>query len=239
MMPMMKTLLRALPALLLAAAARAASVDDWARAGFGEPDVRVYSAEELGSAPGARKLRLEVLALRPSGWSAEAILAELRATAKVYAQCGIALGPVEVVAARGPGGRGAWAKYKESGDDTIAALRAAAPLRGAAVILVPPFSDAPDVSGFSFAEWTNGQGLKPPLYDTVFLSDYALGGAYQSERAAQPYTLLAHELLHVLTREGGHFNDPQQHLLNIWRTRTDLILPKHCEAARANPLLAD
>ncbi|MEI8192181.1 MAG: hypothetical protein WCI75_20945, partial [candidate division NC10 bacterium] len=202
--------------LALALPLHAATVDEWTLGGFSEPDTRVYPASEFSAAaiPGARSLRLEVLLVRPSAWTHEAVLGELRAAAKALASCGIALGPVELTAARTPVGRDAWARHKMEGEDTVAALRAAAPLRGAAVLLTGPYTDEPETAGFSFAEWMNGSDLHPGLYDTIFLSDFMLTQAYRDERAASPYTLLAHELLHVILREGRHVYGREKHLMN-------------------------
>ena len=215
-----------------------ARADGWSA--FGAVELRSYSESDLlgDSSPGPG-LEVTAVLLKGSGWTADAALRKLREAARVLAQCGIRTRSVELAAVRAPGGRTRWLRYDKDGPDSFVGLRRMVPSECKLVVLLTgAFPDDADGAGFSRAEWTNGKDLAPALYDTVFLSDYADSEAYRKENAASPYSVMAHEMLHVLTREGRHFNDPEPNLLNnTWSVRSDRILPRHCEAARASRLV--
>ena len=209
--------------------------------GFSEVELRSFSEADLlgGESVAGPGLDVTAVMVKGSGWTAEQALRKFQEAARVFSQCGVALRRVELAAVRAPGGRTQWLRFEKEGPDSFVRLRRLVPAAGKLVVLLTgAFPDDADGAGFSRAEWSNGKDLAPALYDTVFLSDYATSEAYRSENAASPYSLLAHEMLHVLTREGRHLNDPEPNLLNnTWSVRSDRILPRHCEAARASPLV--
>lgn len=184
-----------------------------------------------------KAFELTAFVLRGSLWDqgwADRMLAE---TVEIYAQCSVRVSRSEVKVVDAPGGRVHWKKYGEEGERGLNELRKALPHEGLTVYLLGSFEDAPEVPGFSVAHWTNGGYFPPEQENTVFLGDYAATPKYFEERKDSPYSLLAHELLHVLTREGQHYNLPEKNLLNIWKTRSNKILPEHCGWVRESPLV--
>ena len=69
---------------------------------------------------------------------------------------------------------------------------------------------------------------KPELSGTVFLSDRVNSSASVRERAASPYSVLAHEMLHVLLRTARHNGDAQANLMSDWRRRNNNMPPHLC-----------
>ncbi|MFA6093626.1 MAG: hypothetical protein WCU88_10780 [Elusimicrobiota bacterium] len=216
------------------------TAEDWTRSGFGSPQIHSLRAEELCSdcKDADYALDMDVVLLRKSGWTEEEFLPMLRETAKIYSQCSVRIDRVELALADPPQGRTEWGKYKDEGGATVADLRRAVPVQGRlAVFLLGTFSDNTESTGFSSADWRNSKDTRPPLFNTVFLSTASFIEEYRQERVSNPYNLLAHEMLHVLTRQGSHFNLPELNLLNIWKTRTNMILPQHCAWVQESPLL--
>lgn len=186
------------------------------------------------SAPG---LEMSVILLRGSGWTEEQAREQLREAARVYARCAIRLRRVSLVSADPPGGRVNWNRFDREGPASLAELRRLLPGDGLTAYLTGAFLDENIDDAFAFADWRDAYVTRPELNGTLFLSDRVNSPGSRRERSASPFSVLAHEMLHVLIRSARHNGDPEANLLSDWRRRSDAILPRHCAAAAASPLL--
>ena len=89
----------------------------------------------------------------------------------------------------------------------------------------------------AFAAWRDAYVTRPELSGTVFLSDRVNSRESERERAASPYSVLAHEMLHVLLRTSHHNGDHEANLMSDWRRRNNLLPARLCDAVAASPLL--
>ncbi len=241
----MRPLLTALLCLCAAAASASAAptAAQWEAAGFGAPRLLPLSVDGADQAlpPGGEKgrLALNFVLLRGSGWTEDMARADLARIAAVYAQCGIRITGASLIEADAPDGRTSFSLYgPEGGPDSLDAMVARVPLKDRPVFyLFHGFTDQEDDRAFSQADFTDGGGAHPALFDSVFLPMGVNSRKYADARRASPYSTAAHELLHVLTRFGQHVNVTPPNLMNIWVTRSDLILPGDCAQALKNPLV--
>lgn len=233
-----------LAAALMSAHASAAVPDPsrWQAAGFLR--ARISSVDltsayrETGAGEPKGAMPVYALLLRGGSWTRDQAEEHFKRAAKVYAQCGLMLTSAEIVEADPPGGRRTFARFPEEGPGSIKAFVEGSPLEARPVFyLFQGWEDIGDDRAWSFADFEEGDKVDPALHDSVFLPSGVNSAAYAEERKDSPYAVAAHELLHVLTRIGGHYNEPDRHLLNIWRTRADRIRPKDCERILQNPLV--
>lgn len=176
---------------------------------------------------------LKVVYLERSGWSRDAVISQIREVVRIYRKCSLGFSKIEILLVRAPSYRVDFKRFAEAGEDSLLELRRSIPEGNTIIVyLMGKFLDnnnAPlDTTGLSNARWRQSYEYRPELLNTVFISNLVLTEAYQSERTASPYNIIAHELLHVLTRDGGHYNLPEKNLMNIWRFRSNDILPMHC-----------
>jgi hypothetical protein len=186
-----------------------------------------------------KKIDLQVLIFEGTDWSELNSKELIQGAAEVYAQCGIAVNEAHFYFVRPKNSRLDYNEFATEGEDSLLALRASTPgeINGLTIYLFRSLLDRPGSAGFSRAKWNESYDINAKLFDTIYLTQVALSKEYLEERKDSQYNLLAHEMLHVLTRRGGHFNSVPKNLFNIWSTRTNLILKNHCEEALANPLL--
>lgn len=231
-------------AVLLAAPARAAvpSAAEWERAGFGAPAISALApaAAEYGDPPVRGQLQVYMLLLRGSGWTKEQAAAHFARVTRVYAQCGLRFAPAALIEADPPERRAYFLRWKDDpGPGSLRHLVDLSPLKARPVYyLFAGFQDDADNANdnaFSRAHFKDGERTDPALDGSIFLPAGVNSPAYEEARRASPYSVAAHELWHVLTLEGGHYNEEPRHLGNIWRTRSDLIRAKDCEEILANP----
>ena len=130
-------------------------------------------------------------------------------------------------------------RWKNEGPGSLRDLVAASPdTERPMIYLFRGFDDEDDDAAFSRADFEEGgEDIDPVLFDSVFLPWGVNSDAYREQRKASPYGVAAHELWHVLTRIGSHFNVEPPNISNIWRTRADLIPPQYCPRILANPLV--
>lgn len=107
------------------------------------------------------------------------------------------------------------------------------------VYFIKEFSDLPDRSGYSTTKWLDGADYPKDLVNTIFIGSIVNSSPYKKDRVAASYNILAHEMYHIFTREGQHYNLPQANISNIWQTRSDLILPQTCEKVSSLDLIAN
>lgn len=178
---------------------------------------------------------LKLIWINYSNWTWAAIKKSIDETAAIYLQCGLYFDQVEIIKLTTADAVLRFEKNTRSGALSVEALRKLIPLKQQILIfLTGPFIDNPKSAGFSNAHWRKVGLKRPKLEDTIFLTDYALTKTYQESREKSPYNLMAHELLHVLTNKISHFNSKPHHLLNIWRTRTNLIQLAQCRMVLEN-----
>jgi hypothetical protein len=228
-------------AFFFAGSAYTLASETWDSQGFTLLEEQRWGERELNPGPGAaaRELHLHVVVLADSGWTLRQVLADLQEASQVYSQCSIKIGSAQVDLVRAPQGRVEWNQHEDTSSESVVTLRRQTPIsRGAPVIyFVKKFKDNPEGTGFSNAQWREAYPVREELLNSVFISDYSHSEEYRKERENSSYSLVAHELLHVLTRLGGHYNLPEKNLLNIWKTRSNAILNKHCEIAQESSLL--
>jgi hypothetical protein len=239
-----RLILSILPAGLLAVSAAAAVPDPsrWQAAGFLRPQITsvdlTSAYRETGAGEPKGTMPVYALLLRGGSWTRAQAEDHFRRAAKVYAQCGLMLSSAEIVEADPPGGRRTFVKFQDEGPGSIKALIQSSPLKARPVFyLIQSWEDIGDDHAWSAADFEEGDKVDPVLFDSVFFPSGVNSAAFAEERKDSPYTVAAHELLHVLTHIGGHYNEPDRHLLNIWSTRTDRIRPQDCERALQNPLV--
>ncbi|MDX6768272.1 MAG: hypothetical protein SF051_01960 [Elusimicrobiota bacterium] len=234
------TRLLPLAVLLLCARASAGATptpDEWQNAGFGRPlltRVELESAyREVRAEPPSGRLTVHAVLPRGPRWTRTRVERHLRAAARVFARCGLMLDAAVLVEADAPARP---SKFQKEGPGSLKHFIASSPLKERPVLyFFDGWSDLEDDRAFSSAPFTDGPLDDPALWESVFLPAGVDLPAYEEERRASPYSIAAHELLHVLTREGSHFNEEPRHLLNIWRSRSDAVRPDHCERALRHP----
>lgn len=235
--------------LILAAAlfaSRASAAPDpsqWQAAGFLRPQLTTVDLtgayRETGAGGPKGTMPVYAILLRGGSWTRAQAEDHFRRAAAVYAQCGLMLTSAEIVEVDPPDGRMTFVKYQDEGPGSIKAFIQSSPLKARPVFyLFQSWEDIGDDRAWSAADFEAGDKVDPVLFDSVFFPSGVNSAAFAEERKDSPYAVAAHELLHVLTRIGGHFNEPDRHLLNIWRTRTDRIRPKDCERILNNPLVS-
>jgi hypothetical protein len=191
----------------------------------------------LAEASVATELEMNVVLLQGSGWTEAQAREQLSEAARIYGQCGISLRRVTLIVADPPGGRVNWNRFGGDGDASISALRRLIPGDGLTAFLTGSFIDENIDDAFAFADWRDAYVTRPELSGTVFLSDRVNSRESVRERAASPYSVLAHEMLHVLLRTSRHNGDPEANLMSDWRRRNNRLPARLCDAVAASPLL--
>jgi hypothetical protein len=191
----------------------------------------------LAEVPITTELEMSVVLLRGSGWTEAQAQDQLREAARIYGQCGISLRRVTLIVADPPGGRVNWNRFGGDNDASISALRRLFPGDRLTAFLTGSFIDENIDDAFAFADWKDAYVTRPELSGTVFLSDRVNSQESVSERAASPYSVLAHEMLHVLLRTSHHNGDFDANLMSDWRRRNNRLPARLCDAVAASPLL--
>lgn len=191
----------------------------------------------LAEAPVSTELEMDVVLLQGSGWTEAQAREQLSEAARIYGQCGISMRRVTLIVADPPGGRVNWNRFGVDGDASISALRRLFPGDRLTAFLTGPFIDENIDDAFAFADWRDAYVTRPELSGTVFLSDRVNSQESVRERAASPYSVLAHEMLHVLLRTSRHNGDHEANLMSDWRRRDNRLPARLCDAIAASPLL--
>jgi hypothetical protein len=179
------------------------------------------------------QLDLHIVDLETSRWDDELFKPEFDSLREVYSQCGI---DVRMVEYRKVGGFNSLAKYDLAAADSIAALaKATADVPRPAVYLVSEFIDG-NPTPFSRAHFESTKDDYPnALLDTVWYPVDVTSTEYKKAREASPYSALAHELFHILTRWSDHNNDPEPNLMTLYRRRNNHIPADMCARAVTHP----
>lgn len=206
--------------LLLCAALPAQARDE------APPTVRERHAvpiEQFTDSP-THRLNLTLAYFKEGGWTEEAVLAAMRDGAKILAQCGLALAPVELVQIDAP------ERYRYFETPNSRELARALPLRRPAVYFVIDTRQRP-----AFDAEAIGRGnsrSRPELTDTVWIT----------RGARDPGVVLAHELAHVLMDSGEHSEEPGNLMREETTPANTLLNQRQCSQLRergtANRLLS-
>ncbi len=182
--------------------------------------------------------QLQIVWLEGTLWTSDIIKKKISELSEIYKQCDIYLNLVHLFHVSHD--KIHWEKNSSLGENSVTHLRKSFPMSQdmITIYLVGPFLDAKESAGFSNTRWRRVKEKRPVLRDTIFLSDYSLSEEYNSKRQNSPYSIWAHELMHIFTRKIGHFNSHPHHILNIWKTRSDYILPEHCKLLKDSPHLS-
>lgn len=157
----------------------------------GEPDsIAVLERSELVIARGldspSHLLRPALAYLEGSGWTPAAIHAAAHESARIFAQCGVALDKAELLRVAAPG------RFRDFYTPASRELAHALNLGKPTVFFVAGTRQRP-----AFDAEAIGRGnsrSRPELADTVWVT----------RGARDPGIVLAHELAHVLMDDGGH-----------------------------------
>lgn len=200
------------------------------------PQSALYGAESVEQLPYV--VELSATRFADHMWTDSDLLANLQQAAHVYGQCGLRFAGVTIYESNLRSDQlSRWEPESEAGYISLgrkSVIEKPRPM----VLLIGGFADA-EASAFALADYTTKAGAQyPELYNTIFLPDLINSDQYRREREASPYSTLAHELLHILTRDGEHNNDPTPNLLTIWRRRSNLITDEQCEQVHHSAIVA-
>lgn len=191
----------------------------------------------LAEASVATDIEMTVVLLHGSGWTEAQAREQLSEAARIYGQCGISMRRVTLIIADPPGGRVNWNRFGGDGDASISALRRLFPGGSLTAFLTGSFIDENIDDAFAFADWRDAYVTRPELSGSVFLSDRVNSPESVRERAASPYSVLAHEMLHVLLRTSHHNGDLEANLMSAWHRRNNRLPERLCVAVASSPLL--
>lgn len=112
-------------------------------------------------------------------------------------------------------------------------------LRKPALYMIEGVAESTPSTPFSKDQFKEMNGAEVPdsIQGTIWLPSYINTPAYAKEREKSPYSVLAHELTHILTLDGQHNNDKVPNILTIWKRRTNLITQEQCAEIRVSPYL--
>ncbi|HUF82684.1 MAG TPA: hypothetical protein VMN03_16225, partial [Burkholderiales bacterium] len=162
-----------------------------------------------GPAPVAA-LDLSVVALAESGWEPPAVRAMLRGAATILGQCGIGLRKVSVHYLLGP------ERLRYFTAETALALVAARTYAKPAAYLVADTRRPVPFDAEAFAPANSAR--YPSLADTVWIV----------RGTPHPGIALAHELVHVLTDDGGHSSRPGNLMREETAAQNTNLAPEQC-----------
>jgi hypothetical protein len=189
------------------------------------------SYRDLGPARARFELDISVALFAGSRWNRETLTTQVREIASIYAQCDLRLGKVEMFSLDipAPAQVEGWDPEAENSSEKIAeATRLPRPT----VYLIE--DSLPRSSSFAKAEFKEKpKGFYPDsLLDTVWLI-HAITLPDPSKR----YSTAAHELGHVLLKDGMENGHRPADLMTSKSFRTNFIPPSMCEEMTANPLV--
>ena len=218
----------------------------WLAKGFEEAKVRrLEGRERAGATVGAKDgeadllLSLSLIRLKGSSWTEARVLRQVERTERILGACGIGLGEVEVVAVQTPG----------RAHDLTMAADAALPVPRDVLDLaarVPEQAPRPRVffvgrllgdDALARSYWRDEGSVEEAKRHPYIGTAWVAFKTHWMERGDAGYSTLAHELAHLLC-ECGHEGGERRHLLHRYRNfLSGEILPQHCAAMRASPLL--
>lgn len=181
------------------------------------------------------RLDIHVVELETSGWSEELFSPEFQSLREVYGQCGI---DVHLAEFRKVGGFNGLKKYEFTAPDGIATLaHATLDVPRPAIYLIQNVIDGTQTP-FARAHFEGATDNYPDaLADTVWYPLNVASVEYKKSREGSPYSALAHELFHIITRWGDHNNDDEANLMTIYRRRNNRIPLAMCARALAHPFI--
>lgn len=89
------------------------------------------------------------------------------------------------------------------------------------------FEDRSFATGVTFADWQDsdirGEGDQEVM-DSIWLASHPTDVKHKPV-----YSVIAHELTHLLTQQGMHVDSNPPNMMSIFRDRNNYILPEHCD----------
>lgn len=219
----------------------------WEKNGFTNYQVDEFSAKELGlNASELYTIKLEVLYIKGSGWNLAEVKNYISNGFKVLSQCKVGIKSVRFHGVDSFKKSLGVAKHPEEDANAISVVNLIKnlPVESNTVraIFLDNFTDS-ESTGKSYGFWhedpINGEAyIHTKLPGSVWFAKRIKEKAYQQRQKALPYDVVAHELMHVLTSLPLHV-DPSKYPPNILstflsKTRSNYILPKHCELINKN-----
>lgn len=172
-------------------------------------------------------------------WSDQEVSDRLRDISQIYLQCGLRLREIQLHERPDlqPGRLSRFEPHSPDGYLTFG--MSVTDLPRPLMFLIDNFADTAEASAFALADYTLKIGEPPPaqLFNTIWMPDYVNSAKYNQDRQRSPYSVMAHELLHVLTLEGQHNGDPEPNLLSTWRKRNNRISAEQCAQVAQSELV--
>jgi len=215
---------------------------DWLDAGFEKAEVRRVPAAELAAPTGEKieyTLPVSFIRLAGSNWTHARVMRHVSRTVRIFAACGIGLGPVEIIEAQAPDGRHDLDMEIPSGqpapEDVVkfSAMAPASALRPPVYFVGRLLNDEALARSFRRGDVSVQEATGFAYLDTSWVAFKT----HWMERKDDEYSTVAHELAHLLC-ECGHERSREPHLLNRYRNfLSSHIQPETCERMRKSPLL--
>lgn len=168
-----------------------------------------------------------------AGWNRELIEKHVADARRVFAQCQIQrinFNVYEVTDFQLPADLQGRNVYAPNG---IATIRIQSPqVPQPVVYLVNGLSDSGAMTKAIFT--INAPPCEAELVNTIWIPSEVNTPEWAAERSKSPYSVLAHELTHLLTLEGQHNGDIPRNELSVWRVRTDYLTDQMCDQIRRN-----
>ena len=162
------------------------------------------------------ELRLTLAVLEGSGWTREAIVPLAAQSARILAQCNVALVSVELVRIGAP------ARFRDYATPTARELARTLPLARPTVYFVADTRQRPAFDAEAIGR-ANSR-TRPELADTVWLT----------RATRDPGIALAHELVHVLMDSGEHAIEPGNLMNAETAPENTRLTPDQCARLQSN-----
>lgn len=192
-----------------------------------------FSPAQIKQTETSPYVSLTVMKFSDNSWSDEQINQHFQSAANVYTQCGVKFAVLKIISSKlNSKDLKRWDPYAPDGYLSFG-LKAVKGISRPLVLMIGNFADTDGESTpFAMANYptSNIETNPPGLYGTVYFPAYVNSDKYIQDHSNSPYSTLAHELLHILTLEGQHNNDPTANLLTIWQRRTNYITPEQCSS---------
>lgn len=175
-----------------------------------------------------------------SKWTLEQIRAHTSGVEKVFDQCQIRLGKVQIFPIQNPRLPQRLAARNENHPLSVEKFAAQLGwLPKPAVFLIEGLLEVDPPTPFARDQFRemNDRFIPEEVLGTIWFPSHVNTAEYAKEREKSPYSVLAHEIAHLLTLDGQHNNDRVPNLLTIWKRRTNHLTPEQCTEMRGSPYL--
>ena len=173
------------------------------------------------------EINLNYALFKGTQWTEEQVANQAREVAEVYEQCSLRIGAVTIFKLDNPLPNDL--AYRE--ESTFLRLAERTPIaERPLVFLIEEMLNAEQPTPFSKAQFLDMNGAVEPaaLLNTIWVPYFVNSEAYLKARVASPYSVVAHELGHILLLDGMHNGEETGNLMTIWRWRTNRVTPQQC-----------